>query len=211
MPRRLGAEVTLIERDVVGGAAHLWDCIPSKTMIATGGAMSFSRRIHGMGLEQQDAEVDIEALTEPHRGDQGPPAAGHHPAAGEPGRAAAARHRRGWSATTTSRSTTAEGTRTISADAVLVATGSRPRIPDWCVTDGERILTTRDCYPPSIFPESITVIGSGVTGVEFVHMFSQLRRQGHPGGQPPAGAAAEGPRGRRRARRRLPASAASTC
>ena len=46
---RLGAEVTLIERDVIGGAAHLWDCIPSKTMIATGGAMSFTRRIarHG--------------------------------------------------------------------------------------------------------------------------------------------------------------------
>ena len=44
-------------------------------------------------------------------------------------------------------------------------------MPDWCRTDGERILTTRDCYPPSIFPESITVIGSGVTGVEFVHMF----------------------------------------
>jgi heterodisulfide reductase subunit A-like polyferredoxin len=27
---RLGAEVTLIERDVIGGAAHLWDCIPSR-------------------------------------------------------------------------------------------------------------------------------------------------------------------------------------
>ena len=68
---RLGAEVTMVERDVVGGAAHLWDCIPSKTMIATGGAMSFSRRIHGMGLEQQDAEVDIERPDRPHRGDQG--------------------------------------------------------------------------------------------------------------------------------------------
>jgi pyruvate/2-oxoglutarate dehydrogenase complex dihydrolipoamide dehydrogenase (E3) component len=31
----IGAEVTLIERDVVGGAAHLWDCIPSKAMVAT--------------------------------------------------------------------------------------------------------------------------------------------------------------------------------
>ena len=49
---RLGAEVTVVERDVVGGAAHLWDCIPSKTMIATGGAISFSRRIHGMGLDR---------------------------------------------------------------------------------------------------------------------------------------------------------------
>src|SRR5580692_6614995 len=58
---RLGAEVTLIERDVIGGAAHLWDCIPSKTMIATGGAMSFSRRIEGMGLSHQDASLDIDA------------------------------------------------------------------------------------------------------------------------------------------------------
>ncbi len=58
---RLGAEVTLIERDVIGGAAHLWDCIPSKAMIATGGAMSFSQRIEGMGLMHQDAHLDIEA------------------------------------------------------------------------------------------------------------------------------------------------------
>src|SRR5579859_6165367 len=58
---RLGAEVTLIERDIVGGAAHLWDCIPSKTMIATGGAMSFSRRIEGMGLLHQDAQLDLGA------------------------------------------------------------------------------------------------------------------------------------------------------
>ena len=36
---KLGADVTVIERDIIGGAAHLWDCIPSKAMIATGGAM----------------------------------------------------------------------------------------------------------------------------------------------------------------------------
>ena len=33
---RLGADVTVVEQDVIGGAAHLWDCIPSKAMIATG-------------------------------------------------------------------------------------------------------------------------------------------------------------------------------
>ena len=35
----LGADVTLVERDIVGGAAHLWDCIPSKALIATGGEL----------------------------------------------------------------------------------------------------------------------------------------------------------------------------
>ena len=52
----------MIERDVIGGAAHLWDCIPSKTMIATGGAMAFVRRSTGMGLEQATAQVDTDAL-----------------------------------------------------------------------------------------------------------------------------------------------------
>ena len=60
----LSAQVTLVERDVIGGAAHLWDCIPSKTMIATGGAMSFTRRLEGMGLEQQMPEVDVDALSD---------------------------------------------------------------------------------------------------------------------------------------------------
>jgi NAD(P)H dehydrogenase (quinone) len=69
---------------------------------------------------------------------------------------------------------TETGTRTIEADAVLLSTGSRPRIPDWAVLDGERVLTTRDAYPPSDLPEHLVVIGSGVTGVEFVHMFSSL-------------------------------------
>ena len=173
---RLGAEVILVERDIIGGAAHLLDCIPSKTMIATGGALSFTRRLQGMGLEQHDAELDIEALT-----------------------ARVARIQTTMKNDTTellsSQSvrliggtarfvgqqqvevTTADGTEMIEFDAALVATGTRPRIPDWCQPDGERILTTRDCYPPQVFPESITVIGSGVTGVEFVHMFSSFGAQ----------------------------------
>ena len=61
---RLGAEVALVERDVVGGSANLWDCIPSKAMIATGGAMALTRRAEGMGLAKLDAELDFEAVRE---------------------------------------------------------------------------------------------------------------------------------------------------
>ena len=63
---------------------------------------------------------------------------------------------------------------TIEADAILVSTGSRPRIPDWAEPDGVRVLTTRHAYPPPELPEHLIVIGSGVTGVEFVHMFSSF-------------------------------------
>jgi dihydrolipoamide dehydrogenase len=65
----------------------------------------------------------------------------------------------------------------VEADAVVLSTGSRPRIPDWAAVDGVRILTTRQAYPPPTMPEHLVVIGSGVTGVEFVHMFSSLGSQ----------------------------------
>src|SRR6202166_2591491 len=58
--------------------------------------------------------------------------------------------------------------------AILISTGSRPRVPDWAVIDGERILTTRQAYPTPEIPDHLVVIGSGVTGVEFTHMFSAL-------------------------------------
>ncbi len=163
----------MIERDVIGGAAHLWDCIPSKTMIATGGAMSFTRRIQGMGLEQQQAEVDIEALEGRIEDIKGRLQSNTIRLLESQGvrLLMGSAHFAGPHEIDV---VTSSGIERIEADAVLVATGSRPRIPEWCQPDGERILSTRDCYPPKVFPTSITVVGSGVTGVEFVHMFSSF-------------------------------------
>ncbi|HKH07253.1 MAG TPA: FAD-dependent oxidoreductase [Acidimicrobiales bacterium] len=173
---RLGAEVTMIERDIVGGAAHLWDCIPSKAMIATAGALGEVTRSEGMGLASAGARLDVRALRERIQGienrlesnivdllrSQGVRLIqgsgrlkGPHEVVAE----------------------TAEGVLELEADFVLLSTGSRPRIPDWAEVDGERVLTTRQAYPPPELPEHLVVIGSGVTGVEFVHMFSSLGSQ----------------------------------
>ena len=171
---RLGAEVTLIERDVIGGAAHLWDCIPSKTMIATGGAMSFTRRLAGMGLEQADPEVDVEGLTSRIESIKSHMQHGTTRLLESQGITLLSGTARLVGTHEVEVTTSAGEVKHLRADAILVATGSRPRIPEWCEPDGERILTTRDCYPPKEFPESITVVGSGVTGVEFVHMFSSF-------------------------------------
>ncbi len=37
---QLGAQVTVVERDGLGGACVLADCVPSKTLIATSGMMA---------------------------------------------------------------------------------------------------------------------------------------------------------------------------
>jgi pyruvate/2-oxoglutarate dehydrogenase complex dihydrolipoamide dehydrogenase (E3) component len=67
-----------------------------------------------------------------------------------------------------------DGEVTVDFDAAVISTGSRPRVPDWAEVDGERVLTTRDAYHLSEVPEHLIVIGSGVTGVEFVHVFASL-------------------------------------
>ena len=173
---RLGAAVTMVERDVVGGAANLWDCIPSKTMIATGGAMSFARRLEGMGLEEIKPEVDRDALAGRIEAITGRLQSGFTNQLQSQG----IRILRGSARITglhTVRATTADGEQDLPADCILIATGSRPRIPEWCTVDGDRILTTRECYPPKEIPTHLVVIGSGVTGVEFVHMFSSLGSQ----------------------------------
>src|SRR5438477_3999569 len=167
---RLGAEVTIIERDVVGGSANLWDCIPSKAMIATGGAMALTRRAEGMGLAKLDAELDFEALRERIQRIE------EHLCQSTTGLLASQGVRviRGSGRMKGPHEVVAEtdaGIEELSADAVLLSTGSRPRIPDWAEPDGDRVLTTREAYPPPELPEHLVVIGSGVTGVEFVHMF----------------------------------------
>ncbi len=169
---RLGAEVTLIERDVVGGAAHLWDCIPSKAMIATGGAMNDMRRASGMGLNKVHAELDFDALRARIKGIEDR----LENAVTGLLRSQRVRILEGTGRVTGTHEVTFEApdgsTEVIGADTIVLATGSRPRIPEWAPIDGDRVLTTRHAYPPPTLPDHLIVVGSGVTGVEFVHMFS---------------------------------------
>jgi dihydrolipoamide dehydrogenase len=167
---RLGADVTMIERDLVGGAANLWDCIPSKAMIATGGVMSLTKRAETMGLSRIEPVLDFGALRERIRTIE----VGLNKAGCDLLDSQGVRILQGTARMKGPHEVVAEtegGIEELAADAVLISTGSRPRIPDWAEPDGERVLTTRQAYPPPELPEHLVVIGSGVTGVEFVHMF----------------------------------------
>ena len=171
---RRGVSVTLIEREILGGAAHLLDCVPSKTMIATGGAMSFTDNLSGMGLENRTAEVDVEALTSRIEGIKTRLSNDVHTLLKSQGVTVILGTARLASAHTVHVDVADGTTEVLEADDILISTGSRPRIPDFVIPDGDRILTTRDCYPPRSFPDSVTIIGSGVTGVEFAHMFASF-------------------------------------
>jgi dihydrolipoamide dehydrogenase len=142
-------------------------------MIGTGGALTFIGRTPSMGLTKVNAELDFQALKERIGSIE---ARLEHSVRGllESQGVRLVQGTGRMVGPNEIVADTVDGELHFDADAVLVSTGSRPRIPDWAEVDGERILTTRDAYPPPSMPDHLVVIGSGVTGVEFVHMFTSF-------------------------------------
>lgn len=63
---------------------------------------------------------------------------------------------------------------TISADNILVATGSKPAVPPIEGVDKVHYHTTDTIFNLTEIPNSITIIGGGVIGVEMANIFSSL-------------------------------------
>lgn len=168
-----GCRVTMIENSIVGGAAHLWDCIPSKTMTATAVRMDSIRNAAKLGLVTEPGQVDSAQLAQR--------ISNISEKINESWKSLLESQNveiiKGTGRFTGPNSAIAEtegGERTIQFDNALISTGSSPRVPAWVEVDGDRILTTRDAYDLPVIPEHMIVIGSGVTGVEFVHIFASL-------------------------------------
>ena len=177
----LGADVTIISDEGLGGNCVLWDCVPSKALIVAAEAMEWvhtaddlgvripgieridrsvvdypavAQRVLDLGANQSrdiEARIDATAGVEFLRG-------------------------RGWVSGYHEVTVDLEdgGTETREADYVLVATGSTARILSFFEPDGERVLTAPQVYDLPEVPERLIVVGSGATGAEFANAFVQF-------------------------------------
>jgi dihydrolipoamide dehydrogenase len=64
----------------------------------------------------------------------------------------------------------------VTTDNILIATGSRPRIPPNIAVDEQVIITSDGIRNISSFPNSMVVLGAGVVGCEFATIFSAFGR-----------------------------------
>jgi dihydrolipoamide dehydrogenase len=62
----------------------------------------------------------------------------------------------------------------IEATNFLLATGSRPRIPDGMPVDGNTVVTSDHIEAWEHFPESLVIVGAGVIGCEYATMFANF-------------------------------------
>jgi NAD(P)H dehydrogenase (quinone) len=171
---QLGAAVTIIERDGLGGACVLTDCVPSKTLIATSGLMTALDGAAGLGIQTTRAHAAVDAprlyarvrdLARAQSDDVATRlcAEGVEVIAGT-GRLTGPR-------------SVAVGDREIEADAILISAGAHPRVLPGSEPDGERILTWRQLYDLDELPPELIVVGSGVTGAEFAGAYQALGSQ----------------------------------
>lgn len=66
------------------------------------------------------------------------------------------------------------GERRLSADHIILATGSGPIFFSELKPDGERIIAPRHMGKLKTVPDSLIMVGGGVTGAEFVYLFNRL-------------------------------------
>ncbi|MEW6672935.1 MAG: dihydrolipoyl dehydrogenase [Thermodesulfobacteriota bacterium] len=172
---QLGADVTVVERDNVGGTCLNWGCIPSKVMKTTaelyhkmGRAGEFGIGITGSirpdmrALMQRKETVirnqagAIRNLLKQHD----------------------IRYVAGRGVITAARTVTVTGQdgrrQDIGWDKLILAPGTSPVGLPAVPVDGQRIITSNEALGLDRIPKSILIVGGGVVGCEFACIFSAL-------------------------------------
>ena len=177
-----GATVTLVDSDGLGGACVLYDCVPSKTFIASTGVRTDLRRASDLGIDLDFEEVKV-SLPQVHSRVK---SLAHAQSADIrarlqsvgvevlAGRGELIDSKVGLAAHQVKAVLGNGAERVFDADVVLIATGASPRVLPSAVPDGERILNWRQLYDLEALPTHLIVVGSGVTGAEFVSAYTEM-------------------------------------
>lgn len=177
---QLGAMVTVIEKEGMGGAAVLTDCVPSKALIATSDFMSRFEAAGRLGVGFDTTELDQHAHAEVQQINQRIVRLAKAQSLDIRAQCESAGVQvfDGVGQIVDRGRVYAEGTNGVSrefgADTILVAVGTTPRQLPTAVPDGERILTWQQIYDLPELPKHLIVVGSGVTGAELAHAYLGL-------------------------------------
>ncbi len=181
---QLGADVTVVDCDGIGGSAVLTDCVPSKTLVATAEVMATMTDAGELGVRFPGTEgapaVDLPRVNERVKELALAQSSDIEKRLTREGvRVLRARGRLdpspGSAQVQRVVTTTDDGSEeTLDADAVLIATGAAPRTLETAEPDGERILTWEQVYDLDEVPTHLVVVGSGVTGAEFASAYNAL-------------------------------------
>ncbi len=169
-----GAKVALVEANKLGGTCLNVGCIPTKAMLHASEVFHLAERGKEFGfsveggptLDGKAFMARVPKVVEPLRkGVEMLLKARKVDVVRGRGRLASA---------TTLEVETEDGTETVEAGTLIVATGSRPARPGFVPWDSGRVMTTDEATTDGSLPKSVIVVGGGVIGCEFATIYSEL-------------------------------------
>ncbi|HSK22986.1 MAG TPA: NAD(P)H-quinone dehydrogenase [Egicoccus sp.] len=176
----LGAEVTVVSDEGLGGNCVLWDCVPSKALIVAAEAMGWMHLAEGMGVHLAEGRTVDRTIVDFPKVASRVMSLGANQSRDIEAKVAAAGVRlirgrgrlSGYHEVTVTDESGVE--HELPADYVLVGTGSTARLLPFFEPDGERVLVGQQVYGLPEVPEHLVVVGSGATGAEFAHAFRRF-------------------------------------
>ena len=169
---QLGLKTAVIEEDKIGGVCLNVGCIPSKSLIYASGLVDKIRHADAMGLTVGEVTVDGKKLQEWKSGIVNRLTTGVGFLLSKNG--VTTIHGHAAFATPNSLTVTSDGdTKTVEFDKCIIATGARaatlPFLPI-----GDKVMSYREALDIDWVPETFTVIGGGVIGLELGTVFQRL-------------------------------------
>ena len=163
-----GLRTALVEAERFGGECSYWACMPSKALLRPGHALAAAKRLPGVPVgDRLDAKAVLARRDEftSHWDDAGQvqwaEGAGIVPI-------------RGRGVVTGEREVTVDGRVLTARRAVVIATGSVPRLPSLNGLSEVPHWGSREATSAHEVPESLIVLGGGVVGVEMAQAWARL-------------------------------------
>jgi dihydrolipoamide dehydrogenase len=170
---RLGAKVVLIEKNEIGGVCLNVGCIPTKTLIASATLYAHMRQCEEFGIKASRVESDYAAMVNRKNRVISTLKSGIES------------QLKRWNVDVikaqgkikdpkTIECLAGDNSSTITADKIIIATGSRSREIPGLAVDGNRILDSTGVLAMATLPQSIVIVGGGYIGCEFANIFNDL-------------------------------------
>ena len=171
---QLGLDTVCIEREHLGGICLNWGCIPTKALLRSAEVLDLCRRADEFGIKVENVSFDFGAIIKRSRDVSAKISKGVSFLLKKNKIEHVAGSARLGGAGRIDIELAGGGKRTITADAIIVATGARAKSLPGIEIDGERIIEYRKAMTLTEAPKSMVVIGAGAIGVEFASFYEAL-------------------------------------
>ena len=167
---QLGKKVAIVEKAELGGVCLNWGCIPTKALLKSAQVFTYCKNAahYGVAIEG-DVKPDFEKIVARSR-----------TVADTMSKGVAFLMKKnnidiltGFGRLAGEGRVDVEGT-LYEADAIILATGARPRQMPFMPVDGQHIISSKEALTLPHLPQSMIVVGSGAIGSEFACLYASL-------------------------------------